>query len=235
MTQPTTPYQVMPPLTADEYAELEDSIRISGVLVPVVVDERGVIIDGYNRSEIADRRGVDCPRQVREGLTDAQKRSLAFELNLNRRHLNREQKRQLVAESLKADPQLSDREHARRTGVSHPTVAAVRRELEQTGDVENLSTRTDTLGREQPVPEPDRPETDEEFLARWRARWGARPRTTITIPQTWEETLAVLVQMSNDERRFNQIWLSQIVELAKTEPKLAAEQFQIWQDNQDCT
>jgi len=147
-----TDYQVMPPLAPDEYAALEASIRERGVLEPVPVDEDGAIIDGYHRSEIAQRLGVDWPTRVVAGLTDAEKRTMAFELNLNRRHLNREQKRRLVAASLKADPQLSDREHARRTGVTHPTVAAVSRELQQTGDVENLSTRIDSLGREQPVP-----------------------------------------------------------------------------------
>ena len=33
----------------------------------------------------------------------------------------------------------------------HPTVAAVRADLVQAGDVENVSTRTDSLGRQQPV------------------------------------------------------------------------------------
>jgi hypothetical protein len=35
--------------------------------------------------------------------------------------------------------------------VTHPTVAAVRHELEAAGDVENFSTRTDTKGRAQPA------------------------------------------------------------------------------------
>ena len=47
-----------------------------------------------------------------------------------RRHLNREQRRALIAESLKADPQLSNREHARRTGTSDKTAGDVRSGLE---------------------------------------------------------------------------------------------------------
>lgn len=211
----------MPPLTPEEYSELEESIRANGVIVQVVTDEHGTTIDGYNRSEIADRLGIDCPKQVRAGLTEQEKRTLAFELNLNRRHLNREQKRILVANSLIADPQLSDREHARRTGVSHPTVAAVRRELEQTGDVENLSTRTDALGREQPVPARERPgfvpdhdcpncgdhhaynpvpESDEEFLARLMSA-----ERRFTVPATAEELIAHLAQIAEEERRLKRI------------------------------
>ena len=45
---------------------------------------------------------------------------------MNRRHLSREQKRALIAESLRADPILRDREHARRCGVNHETVGRVR-------------------------------------------------------------------------------------------------------------
>ena len=47
---------------------------------------------------------------------------------MNRRHLSREQKRELIAESLRADPILRDREHARRCGVNHETVGRVRAE-----------------------------------------------------------------------------------------------------------
>lgn len=47
---------------------------------------------------------------------------------MNRRHLSREQKRELIAESLRADPILRDRDHARRCGVSHKTVGRVRAE-----------------------------------------------------------------------------------------------------------
>ena len=47
---------------------------------------------------------------------------------MNRRHLSREQKRALVAESLRADPILRDRDHARRCGASHVTVGRVRAE-----------------------------------------------------------------------------------------------------------
>jgi hypothetical protein len=74
-------------------------------------------------------------------------------------------------------------------------------------------------------------ETDEEFMARWRARH--RGEWTFTIPATWEETLPVLVQIQADMDRFNRIWLCEITELAKTDPKLAAKHFQVWQDNQD--
>jgi hypothetical protein len=51
---------------------------------------------------------------------------------------------------LKASPEKSDRQLAKLTGVSQPHVGKVRRSLEQTGDVETVSTSTDTKGRKQP-------------------------------------------------------------------------------------
>lgn len=62
----------------------------------------------------------------------------------------------LIAESLKADPQLSNREHARRTGASTTTVGTVRGELEDSGDVSKLDTLTDSMGRRQPATLPGR-------------------------------------------------------------------------------
>lgn len=125
------PYQLLPALTPDEYAALCDSIRAEGIRVPIQVDEHGAILDGHHRSRIAAELGIECPRVVVSNLdTEQAKRTVALSLNLSRRHLNREQTRQVIAASLAADPDLSDREHARRCGCSPTTVGTVRRESE---------------------------------------------------------------------------------------------------------
>lgn len=155
MTAPVL-FQFMPPLLPSEYAALTESIKAHGVQVPVIVDESGAIIDGHHRDQIATELGIDCPREVRVGLSDTEKRGLAITLNRDRRHLSRSQIQALVAESLKADPQLSDLQHAKRTGVHNETVAAARRRLVESGDVTESVTRTDTLGRQQPATKPDR-------------------------------------------------------------------------------
>ena len=149
-------YQVMPPLSSEEYQELHDDIKVNGVLEPIHVDEEGVVIDGHHRSKIANELGIPCPVITHDDLDDAGKRSLAFTLNLKRRHLNREQRRALIAESLKADPQLSNREHARRTGASHPTVNTVREELEDRGEVEKFTTSKGGDGKSYPASQPKR-------------------------------------------------------------------------------
>ena len=132
----TEKYQVMPPLTDEEYEALKADIAEHGVQVPVEYDEEGNILDGYHRVRACLELGItDWPKVVRRGLTEEQKRAHARRLNLNRRHLTREQKRALIAEALKEAPHKSDRQHAKALGVDHKTVGAVRREYESIGEI----------------------------------------------------------------------------------------------------
>ena len=144
-------YQFLPRLSDDEYTSLEKSIREHGIQVPIVVDENGSVIDGHHRKEIADRLGLPCPRNTAGDLDETGKRTLACSLNLDRRHLNREQKREVIAKSLMADPQLSDRQHAERVGVDHKTVGSLRESLESTGEIPQSETRLSADGRERPA------------------------------------------------------------------------------------
>ena len=144
-------FQVMPPLTVDEYNDLHESIKEHGVQVPITVDENSIVIDGHHRRKIASEIGIDCPTVVKAGLTDTEKRTLALSLNIDRRHLNREQKRALVAKSIKADPQLPDYQHARRSGVSPHTAKSVRNELESDLQIANEATRINARGQSRPA------------------------------------------------------------------------------------
>lgn len=147
-------YQFLPRLSDDEYTSLEKSIREHGIQVPIVVDENGSVIDGHHRKEIADRLGLPCPRNTARDLDETGKRTLACSLNLDRRHLNREQKREVIAKSLMADPQLSNRQHAERVGASHVTVGAIRQDMESTGQIDQSETRLSADGRERPATQP---------------------------------------------------------------------------------
>ena len=92
-------YQMLPPLSAEEYETLKAGIAERGVLVPVEYDEEGNILDGYHRVQACGELGIaDWPRVVREGLTDDQKAEHAILLNIARRHLPREWKQAKAAE-----------------------------------------------------------------------------------------------------------------------------------------
>ncbi|MFC6017237.1 ParB N-terminal domain-containing protein [Plantactinospora solaniradicis] len=123
------PFQVMPELTEEEYASLRQEIQEFGVLVPVVKDQHGRILDGHNRAWIADELGVEYRVDVVQVADDDQARTVARTLNLARRHLSREQKRRLIADEIEANPDRSDREIGRLLSCDHKTVGSVRREL----------------------------------------------------------------------------------------------------------
>ncbi len=109
---PTAAFQVMPPLSAEEYAALRDDIAERGIVVPVVVDQHGRLLDGHHRRQIADELQIDCPIEVRQVTDDEDARNVAFTLNLARRHLSREQRRELIAREAAARPGDSDRASA---------------------------------------------------------------------------------------------------------------------------
>jgi hypothetical protein len=145
----TCPFRnVMPPLTAEEEAELTDRIRADGVQVAVVVTDQDELLDGHHRLRIASRLGLtDVPFDVRAGLGNDQKRELAYALNVHRRHLTRQQKRKLIANRLKTAPAQSNNAVATDLKVDDKTVATVRRELEVTSEIPKLARTRGKDGR----------------------------------------------------------------------------------------
>ena len=89
-------YQIMPPLTAAEYAALKADIAAHGVQVAVELDEAGNVLDGHHRVRACQELGIaNYPSLVRVGLTEEQKIEHALALNLVRRHLTTAQRRAL--------------------------------------------------------------------------------------------------------------------------------------------
>jgi DNA-binding Lrp family transcriptional regulator len=87
-------------------------------------------------------------------LPDQDPYELVLSLNIHRRHLTAEQKRELVEKLVKQTPDKSDRQIAKETKTSPTTVGKIRKEAENAGDVSKLDTRTDTKGRKQPSAKP---------------------------------------------------------------------------------
>lgn len=89
-------FQLLPPLSAEEYEALKANVAAVGILQPVIVDEAGEIIDGHHRAQVCEELGIEYPMKVLDELTEDQKYEQAVVLNLGRRHLNSDQKRDLV-------------------------------------------------------------------------------------------------------------------------------------------
>jgi hypothetical protein len=76
-----------------------------------VCHESGAILDGHTRAAIAGELGIDYPTVVRAGLPVHEKRILAAEMNLSRRHLLEYQKVELAG---RIEPDYAKRAAARK-------------------------------------------------------------------------------------------------------------------------
>ena len=120
----------MPKLSADEYSELKADIKERGVMISIEFDEFGNTLDGHHRLKICEELGItDYPKVIRAGMTEEQKRTHARKLNMARRQLSQEQRRDLIREQLKETPEKSDRQIAVALGVSNSTVSSQRKAM----------------------------------------------------------------------------------------------------------
>ena len=156
MTETTNKYQVMPPLREEEYQALKEDMAENGMQVPVVQDEDGNIIDGHYRVRahqelVAEGRAADgFPTVQRTGLTEDQKRDLAWRFNMQRRHLNREQKQEAIKRKLKESPEWADNRIAKLLGVDGKTVRITRVMLEGSKQIAKLKKLVGTDGKSYP-------------------------------------------------------------------------------------
>lgn len=157
------PYQVMPPLDPDEYESLRESIRKNGVTDAIHITGDNDILDGHHRVLALRELGLwgdekkEPPYAIHARFGDnvdeeQHYRELAWELNMNQRHLDSEQKKDLIKRRLKQLDKNEDyrpnHEVADTLGVSTSWVREVRRRLEGSGNIRTAANiTTDTSGR----------------------------------------------------------------------------------------
>jgi ParB-like chromosome segregation protein Spo0J len=97
---------MFPPITEDDFNKLIADIKANGLLQPITLSE-GKILDGNNRYRACLLAKIE-PMIVNFGGPDA----LAFVIsqNIHRRHLTPDQRREIIAALLKADPTKSNRQ-----------------------------------------------------------------------------------------------------------------------------
>ncbi|MBA4067938.1 MAG: hypothetical protein C0501_30395 [Isosphaera sp.] len=115
----------LPEMTAEEYAELRDSVRDHGLKVPIKLFE-GKVLDGRHRLRALRDLGVEPgPDHVEEFHGTAEQAVVMVDVwNLHRRSHSPEQKRAARAALVQRlrDSGMSTRAIADRVGVSHTTV-----------------------------------------------------------------------------------------------------------------
>src|ERR1700730_17165384 len=127
--------------------ELAEDIRQHGQREPAAYikdsDGNRVLLDGRNRLDALEMLGkkidINDSRMFEQlsGGIDAQ--AFIISKNIHRRHLNAEDKRDLIGLLLKTNPEKSDRHIAKTMKASHHTVEAVRAKLESTGQIAQLN------------------------------------------------------------------------------------------------
>src|SRR5262245_59817080 len=128
---------LIPPMTAEEYATLVADIKANGLFHEIVLHE-GMILDGRHRYRAAKEAGIDLHSNVRLFFrdfcpeVDGDPAAYVISANIHRRQLNltAEKKRELIAKLLKMQPEKSNRQIAKTAKVDHKTVGAARAELE---------------------------------------------------------------------------------------------------------
>jgi hypothetical protein len=143
--------EIFPIISSDELRELAEDIRKNGMIEPITLFE-GKILDGRNR--LAAGKSVSFPfrrNNFRQLLCSLDPQAYVISANIKRRHLTAEQKRELIAKLLKANPAKSDRQVADVVKVDNKTVSAVREKLEAREEIPHVETRNDSAGRKQPA------------------------------------------------------------------------------------
>jgi hypothetical protein len=90
-------------------------------------------------------------------LHDGDPYAIGLSLNVHRRHLTAEKKRELIADVLKARPHQSNRAIAEQTGTYHKMVAEVRKQKIATGEIPQLEKTVGADGKERKQPAVHKP------------------------------------------------------------------------------
>jgi hypothetical protein len=153
---------LFPLMSPDELKALGEDIKKNGMQLPVAVwaadanSDCYFLLDGRNRldaMEAVDLKVIPKDwepnswpfrdRVVSELLLGCGHMEVAatdpyeyvLSVNIHRRHLNAEQKRDLIAKVIKAKPEASNRQIAKQVKADDKTVGKVRREMEATADI----------------------------------------------------------------------------------------------------
>ena len=107
--------KLIPPLSGEEYAQLEENCKADGIRDPLVV-WRGTLIDGHNRYDIAQKHGLEF-QVVEKDFEDETAAKIWMVTNqFGRRNLNNYQ-RSVLALSMEElfKEKAKEKEHARKT------------------------------------------------------------------------------------------------------------------------
>jgi hypothetical protein len=171
--------ELFPLMPEAELRELAEDIRANGLRAPIITWEPEglihgpVLLDGRNRLDALALLGLlyETPdhhlgvkkwngrewcirwgdRIHFQGVYGGDPYAIALSLNVLRRHLTSELRRESIAKVFAQQSTSSDRQIGVIVKADHKTVGSVRREMEARGELPHVEVRTDTEGRKQPA------------------------------------------------------------------------------------
>jgi ParB-like chromosome segregation protein Spo0J len=83
---------LIPPLSTNEYELLKESIRQNGLLVPIIVNPEGIVLDGAHRYKACIELRIPIKYETKQLEDSSDEKLFQIEINLRRRQLNAYQK-----------------------------------------------------------------------------------------------------------------------------------------------
>jgi ParB-like chromosome segregation protein Spo0J len=141
--------KMFPPISEEDFGKLAADIKLHGLRQHIVLYQ-GKILDGNNRYRACSLAGIKPTFADFTGI-DADARNYVISVNIHRRHLSPDQRRDIIATLLKADPTQSNRSVADTAKVDHKTVSTVRAGLEAGGEIPHQEKTVGKDGVAQPT------------------------------------------------------------------------------------
>jgi hypothetical protein len=165
---------LFPLMSKDELRELGEDIKQRGLQSPIAM-YKDKLLDGRNRLDSMELVGVKFGFMAERGREtknkffyleacdgsnvldgdaaiithfDGDPYDFVVSLNLRRRHLNVEQRRELLITAIARQPELSNRKIAKKIGVDHKTIGSARARGEQLGRIPQLEKTVGADGKQ---------------------------------------------------------------------------------------
>jgi ParB-like chromosome segregation protein Spo0J len=135
--------ETFPLMEGEDFKTLKHDIRDNGQREPIVLYQ-DKILDGRNRYLACIDLGLEPQTKL---FTDSDPLRFVISMNIHRRHLSPDQRRNIIAKLLKTDPTKSNRQIAQEAKADHKTVGAERERLQSSGEIPQLETTTGADGR----------------------------------------------------------------------------------------
>src|SRR6516164_4325602 len=141
--------KMFPPISEEAFGKLAADIKLHGLRQHIVLYQ-GKILDGNNRYRACSLAGRKPTFADFTGI-DADARNYVISVNIHRRHLSPDQRRDIIAALLKADPGQSNRQVADAAKADHKTVGTVRAEMVAGGEIPHQEKTVGKDGVAQPT------------------------------------------------------------------------------------